>query len=120
MKGAPGEAVPNSFNMKDQFWATNATRCGIAELGPGVLFAASFYEMKAGVSEADARKFLSKLNQDVATCLGSGRTPRPGSDGGTVFANGPNADIAATHFIKNDDGTYEVFLMVPEDGTKLE
>ena len=42
MKGAPRQAVPNSFNMKDQFWTSNATRSGIAELGPGVLFAACF------------------------------------------------------------------------------
>lgn len=113
MKGDPGPE-PNSWNMRQGFGPANATSCGISEGTPGKLIATCVWELKA--SEADAKSFLTTLNQQVGTCVGSGRKQFPTGDGGVSFEDSPTHMLALTGFGKNDDGTFMVLLTINEDG----
>ena len=103
MKGNPS-SVPDSWDMRQGFGARNATSCGIGPGGPGKLVASCFWETNPGVKEADARKLLAQLTQEVAACIGSGRKQFADDDGGATFADNPTHIVALTSISKNDDG----------------
>jgi hypothetical protein len=115
MKNGPGPAA-GSYAVRPDLAPADATVCGISPWSGSKMIALCSWGKP---SEAAARAFETKLTQEVATCLGAGRKPRPMSSGdGVIFANGPKYDIAAVQMEKSTDvqGVWIVSLMIVEDG----